>query len=256
MNLEKVVDGLSKTDLIYWRDSYAKQFESEMLRVVPDKRNAYLVTKATAFHPKSGGQPSDTGKIMGDSEFTLDVRKVMMTNEVVAHYGSVTQGDIGELRTGARIRGEINWNERYAAMRRHTAGHLFDHCLEVATGRPAKTVDSWLGEPCYITYAGSTPDESAIRKAVGLEIDGITKGLQVKVEFVSYKRMLEIAGDAPNIARLPQSDLMRIVTIEGCKPIPCGGTHVRNTKEIGEFEFQKVEKTPDGTDFRMYFRVK
>jgi Ser-tRNA(Ala) deacylase AlaX len=49
---------------------------------------------------------------------------------------------------------------------------------------------------------------------------------------------------------------MRIVTIEGCKPIPCGGTHVRNTKEIGEFEFQKVEKTPDGTDFRMYFRVK
>jgi Ser-tRNA(Ala) deacylase AlaX len=256
LDLKKVVDGLTKTELIYWRDSYKKQFESEVLKAVPDKRNAYLVTKATVFHAKSGGQPSDTGKMTADSGFTLDVRKVMMVDEIVAHYGSVTKGDISELRAGVKVKGEIKWGERYLAMRRHTAGHLFDHCLEVATGRPSKTVDSWLGEPCYVTYAGKIPDQSTLDHAIRLEIEGIRKGLGVKVEFVTYAKMLEIAGDAPNIARLPMSDLMRIVTIEGCRPIPCGGTHLRNTSEIGEFEFQKVENTPLSDSFRVYYNVK
>jgi Ser-tRNA(Ala) deacylase AlaX len=256
LDLRLLVEDLPKTELVYWKDSYAKSFESEVVRLAPDgRKKAYLVTKSSAFHPKSGGQPSDTGTIETASGVTLDVKKVMMVNEVVAHYGSVTQGDLGKIQTGTKIKGEINWLERYSAMRKHTAGHLFDYCLEVATGKPSRTIDSWLGEPCYVTYAGKTPDESAISKAVQLEIEGIRKGLLVNVEFVSYERMLEIARDAPNIARLPESALMRIVTIEGCRPIPCGGTHVRNTKEIGEFRFLKIEKTTDGEAFRIYFGV-
>jgi Ser-tRNA(Ala) deacylase AlaX len=256
LDLKLLVKDLPRTELIYWTDSYTKIFESEVVRLAPDgRKKAYLVTKASAFHAKSGGQPSDTGRITTDSGVTLDVKKVMMLNEVVAHYGSVTEGDLGRIQAGTKVKGEINWIERYSAMRKHTAGHLFDYCLEIATGKPSKTVDSWLGEPCYVTYAGMTPGDSAISKAVKLEIEGIRKGLPVRVEFVSYERMLEIAKDAPNIARLPESDLMRIVTIEGCRPIPCGGTHVRNTKEIGEFQFQKIEKTPDGEAFRVYFGV-
>jgi alanyl-tRNA synthetase len=257
VDLRELSKGLTKTELIYWRDSYLRDFESELLRAESDgKRKAYLVLRSTNFHPKGGGQPSDTGKITVASGFTLDVKKVMMVDEIVAHYGPVTKGDIGELRTGVKIKGEINWNERYVAMRRHTAGHLFDHCLEAATGRPSKTVDSWLGEPCYITYAGMTPDQSAIDRVVQLEVQGIRKGLPVRVEFVTYGKMLEMAGDAPNIARLPKSDLMRIVTIDGYKPIPCGGTHLRNTAEIGKFEFQRIEKTSGDESFKIYYDVK
>jgi Ser-tRNA(Ala) deacylase AlaX len=256
LDLKKVVEGLSKTDLIYWRDSYIREFESEVLRVVPDKRNAYLVTKATTFHGKTGGQPSDIGTISTASGTIFVVKKVMLLNEVVVHYGSLVKGELDQIQAGSKVRGEINWTERYSAMRKHTAGHLLDHCLEIAMGRPSKTVDSWLGEPCYVTYAGKTPDGRAVNEAVELEVDAIRNGLPVKVDFVSYQKMLEIAKDAPNIARIPESDLMRIVTIEGCKPIPCGGTHVRNTKEIGEFELQRVERTVDGESFRVYFTVK
>jgi alanyl-tRNA synthetase len=256
VDLRELTKNLAKTELVYWRDSYLKILDTELLRVEPDGgKKAYLILGSTIFHPKSGGQPSDTGRITAEPDFSLDVKKVMIVDDVVAHYGSVTGGDIKKLQAGTKVRSEISWDERYVAMRRHTAGHLFDHCLEVATGRPSKTVDSWLGEPCYVTYEGEMPNKGAVNRALQLEAEGIRKGLSVRVEFVTYQRMLEIAGDAPNVARLPKSELMRIVTIDGCKPIPCGGTHLKNTSEIGKFEYRKAENTPDGKSFKVYYEV-
>jgi Ser-tRNA(Ala) deacylase AlaX len=257
LEIKELVKGVQKTELIYWRDSYARSFESTVLRFVPDgKKRMYVVLKSTAFHPKSGGQPSDTGTMTTGSGQVLNVKKVMVSDEVVVHYGSATAGSLDQLKSGENMRCEINWDERYDAMRKHTAGHLFDSALDVATGRPSKTVDSWLGDPCYVTYAGQTPNHDEINEAVEFELEGIKRGLPVRINFVSYQEMLKIAGDAPNIARLPESDLMRIVTIEGCRPIPCGGTHVRNTKEIGRFEFIRVESIDEGKAFRVYYDLK
>jgi len=257
LDLRELTKGLPKTDLLYWKDSYARSFESNVVRVARDgQRKAYMITRASAFHPKGGGQPSDTGTIATKSGVGLVVKKVMIVDGVIAHYGEVTEGASDQLQVGLNVHGEIDWNERYAAMRKHTAGHLLDHCLETATGRPSKTVDSWLGEPSYVTYAGEAPDKNQLRRARELEIEGIMKALPVRVDFVSYEKMLKIAGDAPNIERLPKSDLMRIVTIEGYKPIPCGGTHVKNTSEIGEFELLNVETVEDGKGFKVYYTAK
>ncbi|WXG43538.1 MAG: alanyl-tRNA editing protein [Promethearchaeati archaeon SRVP18_Atabeyarchaeia-1] len=256
MDLLKVVEGLPKTELVYWRDSYVKSFEAEVLRVVPDgKKKAYLILGKTIFHYKGGGQPSDSGNLMTTSGTSFSVKKVMAANEVVVHYGFIDEGGLDQLNTGTRVKGEINWSDRYSAMRKHTAGHLLDHCLDTATGRSPRTIDSWLGDPSYVTYAGQMPSPVEIDKAIGLEIESIKRGLPVRIDFVSYEEMLRVAADAPNIARLPQSDLMRIVTIEGCKPIPCGGTHVSNTREIGRFELRKFEVVDDGRSFRVYYNL-
>lgn len=256
MEIKELVKDLERTEPIYWRDSYVRSFESVVLRVAPDgKKKAYIVLKSSAYHPKAGGQPSDTG-IMTSSDMSLDVKKVMMSNGVIVHYGAVIGGNLEQLKPGTKIKGEINWDDRYSAMRKHTAGHLFDRALDVATGRPSKTIDSWLGDPCYVTYAGQLPSQDEIDKAVRFELEGIKKGLPVRIDFMSYQDMLRIAGDAPNIGRLPESDLMRIVTIEGCRPIPCGGTHVKNTKEIGGFGLMRVEGLDEGKAFRVYYGVR
>jgi len=257
LDIRVLVKDSPKTDLIYWRDSYVREFESELIRIEPDgKKKAYVVLRGTVYHAKGGGQPSDTGLLTTTIGASLNIKKVMMANEVVVHYGALAEGNLDQLKPGMRISGKINWDWRYSAMRRHTAGHLLDHCLDVATGRPSKTVDSWLDEPSYVTYAGRIPSQSEIDKVLQLESEGIERGLQVKIEFVSHQEMLRIARDAPNIARLPESDLMRLVTIEGCRPIPCGGTHVKNTKEIGEFELKRVEEIDEGKAFRVYYDVK
>lgn len=257
MEIKELVKGLEKTELIYWSDSYVTSFESDIRRSVPDgKKKAYIILRSSAFHPKAGGQPSDTGVMTTNLGLNLFVKKVMISSGVIVHYGTVLGGNPEQLRPGEKIRCEINWDDRYKAMRRHTAGHLFDHELDAATGRPSKTIDSWLGDPCYVTYAGPTPSQDEINTAVKLELQDIKRSLPVRVESVPYQEMLRIAGDAPNIARLPESDLMRIVTIEGCRPIPCGGTHVKNTKEIGGFELIRVEGLDENKDFRVYYDVR
>jgi Ser-tRNA(Ala) deacylase AlaX len=257
LEIKELVKDVEKTELIYWRDSYARSFESVVLRSAPDgKKKIYIVLRSSAYHPKAGGQPSDTGFMTTSSGMSVDIKKVMISNGVIVHYGAVIEGNPEQLKLGEKMKCEINWEQRYSAMRKHTAGHLFDHALDVATGRPSKTIDSWLGDPCYVTYAGQMPNHDEIGKAVRFELEGIKKGLPVHVDFMSYQDMLRIAGDAPNIARLPESDLMRIVTIEGCRPIPCGGTHVKNTKEIGGFELIRVEGLDQGKAFRVYYDVR
>jgi len=52
---------------------------------------------------------------------------------------------------------------------------------------------------------------------------------------------------------LPKLESFRIVTIEGCDPIPCGGTHLRNVNEIGRFKLKDVMEVDDG--FRVYYDV-
>ena len=63
-----------------------------------------------------------------------------------------------------------------------------------------------------------------------------------------------LIADAPNLARLPNIEKLRIVTIEGQIPIPCGGTHVLNLKEIGSLEVQRI--APAETGFRLHFEVR
>jgi alanyl-tRNA synthetase len=148
--LEELIKDLKPSELIYWQDSYAKTFQASILRSVPaEKGHIYLILDKTIFHPKSGGQPSDRGRIYG-SGFEVDVKKTMLLDEVAIHYGKIKNGaPKNELVTC-----EIDWSWRYLLMRRHTGTHLFDHCLAQTTGIRVETTDSWLGDECYVGYRG------------------------------------------------------------------------------------------------------
>jgi len=248
MKLEDLVQGLPSTDRLYLRDSYLTRFSAKVLRAEREGKNKiYLVLDATAFHPKSGGQPSDTGTLSGPG-FQVKVSKVMGFRDVVVHWGNV-QGDVG-----GSVSGEIDWGPRYLFMRRHTAGHLLDHCLTEMLGDSVETTDSWLGEGCYVAYRGTASSKDMILKAVEMENKLIPLGGSVTVEEVDRDELLRRAPKAPNISRLPELQRYRIVTIQGCEPIPCGGTHLRDIREIGAVSLDKVEQR--GQEFRVYYDVK
>ena len=68
MNLQSFIEGLEGTRMLYQEDSYLRKFEAKVVRFYREKkRNFYIVLDKTAFHPKSGGQPSDTGFISGSN---------------------------------------------------------------------------------------------------------------------------------------------------------------------------------------------
>ncbi len=249
MQLTDVVEGLPPTRFYYWEDSYAKKHSGEVLRLLrEDKRDVYLALDETIFHPKSGGQPSDRGTITGE-DFKLQVKKSMLLGSHIILWGRILDGtpSIGPVLQ------EIDWEWRNLLMRRHTAAHLFDHCLSSARGGEVETTDSWLGDPCYAGYKGQTPSTEILGKAVELENDLVKKGLTVTTEVIPREILVERATRAPNLWRLPDLSEYRLVTIEGCMPIPCGGTHVRNASEISMFRIVRNEQLND--NFKVYFEV-
>jgi len=251
LDLKKMTEGLADTRLLYWEDPYLQEFDASLLRVEPDgQKYAYLILDRTAFHPKSGGQPADEGVITGSS-WEAKIRKVMMVSGKIVHWTQILSGR----SEGTAVKGRIDWEWRYLLMRRHTAGHLFDHCLSTATGTNVKTTGSWIGEGCWVSYAGKSPPKDVLESAEKMEADLIRRSLSVKTEVIPQSELMKVAPDAPNIQRLPSlADRIRVVTIEGCEPIPCGGTHIRNTREIGQFKILGVRQKPD--DYDLIYDVK
>ena len=249
MRLQDLVKDLTKTRLLYLEDAYMKTTSARTLRVALEKRNkAYLVLDATIFHPKSGGQPSDKGFITS-STFRVSVEKAMGVDGAIVHWGEILEGKPME----EEVRVEFDWTARYLYMRRHTAGHLLDHCLNAVTGRSVETFDSWLRESCYVGYKGSPPSKDLVMATVELGNKMVERGASVRVESVSKAELAKTAPDAPNIYRLPVLEAYRVVTIEGCRPIPCGGTHVKNISEIGRIVLNNVEG--GDAQFKVYYDV-
>ena len=238
-----------KTEFLYWVDSYMTSFTADVLRFEPDKKkHAYLVLDRTAFHPKSGGQPSDKGRITNESG-ELTVQKAMLVDGVVVHWGKMSLGDSLE----GQVLGELDRDWRYLVMRRHTAGHLLDHCIEFVTKTKVETTDSWLGDPCWIGYFGVPPSREQVKEIEAVANQRIREGRAVVIDKVSREELMRIAQNAPNIARLPNDVELRLVTIEGQGPIPCGGTHVKDISEIGEISISKVETVDQG--YRIHYEL-
>jgi Ser-tRNA(Ala) deacylase AlaX len=184
------------------------------------------------------------------AQFALEVKKAIHHQGVVIHWGKIANGTPS---TGP-VMCELNWAYRFLVMRRHTAAHLLDHCLAEATSTRVETTDSWLDEPCYVGYRGRTPGSSSLKLAQDLAQEMVAVGAQVRIDFLSPEQSQQVLKNAPNFERLPNLQEVRIVTIEGCDPIPCGGTHVSNVKEIGKVSILGAEQMPDLT-FRLHFSV-
>jgi alanyl-tRNA synthetase len=248
VDLAKFVLEIAPTVRVYLEDSYSESTDCNVLRTVQEKKSAYLVLDRTIFHPRSGGQPSDGGAIEASS-FRVDVKRAMNQSGIIVHFGKVG----GNLETGPATC-KIDWTNRFLLMRRHTAAHLLDHCLATLTGLRVETTDSWLGDDPYVGYGGPVPSNLDLKRLEELGNGFIHQGLNVEIKTMDRSDAERLITDAPNLARLPKSEKLRIVTIQGQLPIPCGGTHVRTLKEIGAIEVQRAEPAEAG--FRLHFEVK
>jgi alanyl-tRNA synthetase len=248
VDLAKFVQEIPATVCVYLDDSYAQSVDSKVLRVVQEKSSAYVALDRTIFHPRSGGQPSDVGTIEGSS-FRVNVRRAMSQSGIIVHFGKVE----GKFETGA-VRCKIDWANRFLMMRRHTAAHLLDFCLTTLTGSRVETTDSWLGDDPYVGYGGTPPSHLDLKRLQELGNSFIQQNLNVEIRIMERIDAERLIANAPKLARLPKTEKLRIVTIQGQLPIPCGGTHVRTLKEIGALEVRRTEPAEAG--FRLHFEVK
>jgi alanyl-tRNA synthetase len=205
----------------------------------------YVAVRSTLFHPKSGGQPSDTGYLVGDG-FRLQVRKAIRFGKTVVLWGRSEQSP--KLGEAAEI---LDWERRYLYMRRHAAAHLFDAALDNIRGGSCEPTDSWLGDDTYVGYRGDPPDESELERIKRFLEECVGKDLDVR----SWTARREEVNERRELWRavLKELEFVRLVQIDGFSPVPCGGTHVRSLREVGGVTVKKVERTESG--FRFYYDV-
>ncbi|MFW6383393.1 MAG: alanyl-tRNA editing protein [Nanoarchaeota archaeon] len=218
---------------LYLQDCYLTEFEAEVIEVREDK---YIVLDKTAFYPDSGGQPYDTGKLVrvsDEKEFKVVYCK---KDDEILH-----EIDSPGLKTGDKVKGEIEWGRRYLLMRMHTAAHVLSRVLYDETG--ANTSGNQLGlDKSRIDFTLENYDKEKIKECIDKANEIIEKSLPVEKKFMDKEGAEKIPGFAEPSPHLVQDQkTLRIVDIKKTDTQPCGGTHVDNIEEVGKIEFVKAE---------------
>ncbi|SNZ05823.1 alanyl-tRNA synthetase [Natronoarchaeum philippinense] len=215
-------------------EPYTTQFSTSVRAV--DGCDVYLET--TYFYAESGGQPADTGRIG-----THGVEHVRLDDGAVVH--ELAEPDA--VRPGQSVLCTIDWERRMYCMRAHTASHalygaarrLFDEVDYAGFDIGAPEGELGGDETVRIDFLtdAEIDDETladlerAVNRVVwdAREVAWETTPADEAFERddVAYNAATEegIAGG--------DADAVRLVTIEDWDVAACGGTHVRNTREIG-----------------------
>lgn len=237
-----------KTKMLYWYDSYIKEFDAKVLKVDGKK----VILDQTAFHPRSGGVANDTGKIIFNDE-EYKVLEVIKENNEVVHVLDREP----KFREGDAVHGIIDWERRYRLMRLHTASHIiaalaYKKYNALITGGDINP--EYAKDDLSIELSGEELKrafEEIIREANEI----VKKSLPVKVYFLKREEALKIPGIIKLVERSPPDiDTWRIVEIEGIDIQADGGPHVSNTKEIGEIKLIKIENKGKNKK-RIYYTV-
>jgi alanyl-tRNA synthetase len=184
----------------------------------------------TPFYAESGGQIGDNGTITTPSGQVRveDTQKPL--EGAIAHLGTVVTGEIlpGEKATAA-----VDEKRRRQIMRHHSATHLLHKALRETLGEQVVQKGSWVG-PDHTTF--DIPLNRAITKE---ELDRINRRVMEKVREAlpfheSQKPYKEaVAQGAMHLFEEKYGDVVRVVCFGDWTCELCGGTHVKNTADIG-----------------------
>ena len=232
-------DGLPPTKKLYYEQSSDIEFEA----VVLDFFDGYAVTDQTLFYPDGGGQPADTGTLVS-SDSMVRVDGVVKIGEVILHH--ITGG---VLRRGERVKGMVDEERRWSLMRHHTATHILLHAAKDVLGVHIHQAGAQKGsESSRIDlrhFKHITPDE--LRKIETEANRMIMASQRVEISVEDRIKAEQKYGFSLYQGGIPPGREIRIVKVTGDIEA-CGGTHCRNTGEVGVIKIIRVEHIQDGIE--------
>ena len=215
------------TELLYYSESYLKQFEATVTDVVAGG----VVLNRTAFYVGGGGQPADSGVLtVGNREYSVTgIKRVD---------GQFVHLIAGELPSQSSIvKGQIDWERRYLLMRTHSALHILCGVVWRDYGARVTGGDMKPGEGRmdfeFESFSAEFVDE--LEAKVTAEVE---KHREIRINHLSR----EEADQEPDLIRtkvnLLPSDIqeIRTIDIDGLDLQADGGTHVANTQEVGTIQ--------------------
>ena len=215
---------------IFEENAYKKEIETRIKRI--DKENKTVELENTIFYGKSGGQPGDIGKIIaGDQEIEV--------SDTIKADGSIKNilENLNGLSKNQNIIARINWDKRYKYMRMHSALHLM--CASIPLGVTGGQIGY---DKSRLDF--NDPDKEIKKEELQEKINTLMKeDHEITYEYIDS----QILKSQPELVRTMSvkppniEGKLRFVKIGNVDFQPCGGTHVRSTKEVGKITIGKIE---------------
>jgi misacylated tRNA(Ala) deacylase len=219
------------TELLYLTDSYLKEFKAIVIAISTE--NHGIILDQTAFYPGGGGQPSDIGKIKTENQ-SYPINQIKRINGKYIH---IVEGE-GILPTiGEAVWGSIDWVRRYQLMRTHTAMHIL--CGVVFRDYGALVTGGNM-EPLKgrMDFEFETMRQELVAEIEASINKEVKASRQISIKILARAEAFQI----PDLIRtkinlLPEHiKEIRVVEIKGLDIQADGGTHVKNTSEVGKLK--------------------
>jgi misacylated tRNA(Ala) deacylase len=224
------------TDCLFREDSYLRECSATVAGLTD---TGAIVLDRTIFYAASGGQPGDRGALRtatGDIISIENAGYVDREKTEIAHLPASAGGVA--LKPGEPVHATIDWDLRSARMRMHTALHLLSAVLPYpVTGGAVGDRDGRLDFD--IPEAGLDKDEITAKLA-----EMIAAGAEVRARWITDAELAAKPELIKTMSVKPPmgSGRVRLIEIVGYDLQPCGGTHVRTTREIGDVRVTQIEK--------------
>ena len=192
------------------------------------KEDVLVVLDKTPFYAEMGGQVADQG-VLTSADCSLRVLDVKKTPK--GYYVHTCVLESGIVKVGDHLTAKVDKEYRMAVCRNHTATHLLQAALREVLGDHVHQAGSYQdGEITH--FSAVTADELArVEKIVN---DRIFDAMDVTVKEMPIDEAKKLGAMA--LFGEKYGKVVRVVDIEGWSTEFCGGTHVRNTAQIGCFK--------------------
>lgn len=220
------------TELLFRDDAYVRSCKARVIAAEP--RGIRL--DRTVFYPVGGGQPGDTGLLhlsSGHSIVILETLRGDLPDEVI----HVPAAGSMLVEPGTGVVAEIDWERRYRLMRMHTCLHLL--CSIVPGAVTGGQVSDGKGRLDF-----DVPGSSLARGALESRLNALVAEAHLvgprwitDAELAAQPELVRTMSVKPPAG----TGHVRLIEISGVDVQPCGGTHIRNTAEIGPMAVTKIE---------------
>lgn len=213
------------TQLLFRDDAYLKSCEAT---VVAARENIVELDR-TVFYPLGGGQVGDTGRI-GAAQ-VIDTRKG--EGDAVLH---CLEPGATLPAVGSKVIAEIDWERRHRLMRFHTALHLLGAVVKApVTGGRIQEDKAHLDFDIEMDKLVKEGIETAVNALVDAAHDTRWSWI-TDTELDSRPELVKTMSVAPPRG----AGRVRLMEIPGIDLQACGGTHVRNTREVGHISVARI----------------
>ena len=197
------------------------------------KDGVLVVLDKTPFYAEMGGQAADHGVLNG-TECSLRVLDVKKTPK--GYYVHTCVLESGIVKVGDVLTAQVDKGYRMAIARNHTATHLLQAALREVLGDHVHQAGSYQDASIthfdFTHFSAVTPEELArVQKIVN---DKIFDSMNVTVQEMPVEEAKKLGAMA--LFGEKYGKVVRVVDIEGWSTEFCGGTHVKNTAQIGGFK--------------------